>query len=236
MSNTKIGIFDVTQKINKQLTWVLAALIVLEALVCVGDYIGLVGVSRGPLVYGISRITQSGVGKVLLPIVCSYFFIHIWFIFRRSLAAVNSLLRYLVLAIIALIGCDMVLGLMPDSFSTLEQIQHPSKFTSFASSFMSVSLGLQTLLKTVLSIGLIVKFTGRIRTFARVTLVCVLLIGDGRYLYTYLYNAGINASIQGLALGMMVFKYLTVVIPVIFLRRTMTYTNVKSADGDTDIN
>ena len=101
---------------------------------------------------------------------------------------------------------------------------------------MSVSLGLQTLLKTVLSIGLIVKFTGRIRTFAWVTLVCVLLIGDGRYLYTYLYNAGINAFNQGLALGMMVFKYLTVVIPVIFLRRTMTYTNVKSADGDTDIN
>ena len=134
MSNTKIGIFDVTQKINKQLTWVLAALLVLEALVCVGDYIGLVGVSRGPLVYGISRITQSGVGKVLLPIVCSYFFIHIWFFFRRSLAAANSLLRYLVLAIIALIGCDMVLGLRPDSFSTLEQIQHPSKFTSFASS------------------------------------------------------------------------------------------------------
>lgn len=236
MGNKKLGYFEVKKKTNKFLNWSLIGFLILEALVELGDFIGLARVSNGPLVYGISRITQSGVGHVLLTLVTTGFFIFIWEWFRRSLKGVGSKLWYVVLALITLIGCNALLSLAPDGYSTFAQIQHPSRFSTFSSNFILVSNGVQNLLKIILSIGLIIYYRGRIRTFAWLTLASVLLIGDGTYIYNYLYTSGVDMANQSLAFGFAAFMYLMVVLPVIFLRRCMTYTHVKSANGDSDIN
>lgn len=235
MSKYKLKVFDVKQKINKYLTWSMIGYLVFEALIQVGDFIGMAHTSSGAIVYSLSRITQSGVGSVLLSICSAGTLLYIWEWFRRSLKTVGSKLWYVVLALMVLIACNTILGFMPDGYSTLEQIQNPTRFTSFASSFMTVSMSIQTLLKFILSVGLIIKFRGRISLYAWVSLVCVFVIGDGRYLYNYIYNYGSNSFSQAIALSFVAFKYLTLVIPTVFLRRSMTYTHIKSVDGENDI-
>lgn len=233
----KIGFFEVKPKTDRFLTWTLVLYLAFEALVEIGDYIGLARVSNGAVAYGISRITQSGVGHVLLSLVCSGFLVFIWEWFRRGLQKVNSLLRYLVLAIMTLIVCDFLVSLAPDSSAnTLEQIVHPSRFVSFAESFRNVSDGVQSVLLLVLSCSLIYKFKGRIRTYGIVNLICML--GGGfvtGWLYMLFFNLSTNGFPQGLALAFVFLRYVAGVLPYVFLRRTLINRTVKESGEEDDI-
>lgn len=236
MANNKIGIFDIKQKTNKILSWVLGAYLAFEALVECGDFIGLARVSSGPLAYGISRITQSGVGHVLLTLVVSGLLIYLWEMFRRSLKTVKSWTWYIVLALIALMTCDALLSLQPESTNFMDQLKNPSRFEDFAIRFKNASAGVQAILQIVLSIVLIIKNKARIRLFGIINLVCLFMSGFGTAkLYSFMVEHSVNFLSTGLAFGTVVFRYIIQVLPVIFLRRTMVYRHIKDADSSNDL-
>lgn len=235
MAKEKLRLFEVKEKINKSLTWVLVAYLVLEALVEIGDFIGLARVSSGPIVYGLSRITQSGVGHTLLFIAVTGCLVYIWEWFRRSLKASGSLIWYIVLALITLMVCDVPFSFVPDN-NLLQPLQSPSHWESFASSFRYASSGVQSILQIVLSFALLIKFRGRISMYAGVNLLCILMTGVGTgWLYTFLVNSGMNSLTSGLAAAFVLLRYVLIVLPVVFLRRSMTYRNVHDADSSTDL-
>lgn len=232
----KVRFFEIKPKANKVLSWVLGLYLFFEALVELGDYIGLAKVSSGPFVYGISRITNSSVGAFLLLTVTTGLLLTIWEMFRRSLAKTKSLLWYVVLAIITLMVCDFLVSLAPDGHESLmDQIQHPSRFDSFASRFKSVSALFQTILQLFLDAALIYKFRGRVRTYAIVSLCCIFLPGLGLLGYSSLANNGVDLYSPVFTSLLMVFRYAIGVLPVIFLRRTMLYQHIKDAGEGGDI-
>lgn len=237
MSKIKLRYFDIKPKTNKYLTWSLVAYLFVSALIAIGDFIGFAHVSDGSIVYGISRITQSGVGKVLLSLVSTGFLVSIWEMFRRSLKNANSMLWYFVLALMTLMVCDFLVSIIPDGGdNVIQQLQHPSRFDTFATRFKNVSAGVQSILQIILSISLLVKFRGRISAFGWSTLICMILTGVFTgWIYTYIYNNVTGLVPFGLSLSFVVVRYLLVAIPVVFLRRTMDYRNIHEASASNDI-
>ena len=118
----------------------------------------------------------------------------------------------------------------------MDSIQHPTRFTTFANHFRSVSSGLQTLLRLGLSISLIVKYRGRILAYGCSDIVCTVLsaVGMGAS-YSYLVMSGASFLSGALSFGVVLFRYALGVIPIIFMRRTMVYTHVRNADAEGDI-
>ena len=236
MATDKYSHFEMSRQSGRITTGVLAAYLLLELLVEAGDFIGLARVSQGPLVYGISRITQTGVGHVFLTLATTGTLRCLWDRLRRALKDVKSVLWYVVLALMALMVCDMLLMLPPETSSLMDSIQHPTRFTTFANHFRSVSSGLQTLLRLGLSISLIVKYRGRILAYGCSDIVCTVLsaVGMGAF-YSYLVTSGVSFLSGALSFGVVLFRYALGVIPIIFMRRTMVYTHVRNADAEGDI-
>lgn len=130
MATDKYSHFEMSRQSGRITTGVLAAYLLLELLVEAGDFIGLARVSQGPLVYGISRITQTGVGHVFLTLATTGTLLFLWDRLRRALKDVKSVLWYVVLALMALMVCDMLLMLPPETSSLMDSIQHPTRFTT----------------------------------------------------------------------------------------------------------
>lgn len=235
MKKNKIGIFTVKPHINKTLTWVLAAYLVLEFLVECGNFVGLAHVSSGWLTYGLSRITQSGVGKVLFMIATTGTLFYIWEWFRRSMKKTSTVLSLVVLALITLMICDVPFSLVPGP-STLAEFQHPGRIHTFAENFLNVSSGVQSILQIIISIAAWISFKGRIRSFGIANLACIFIsaVGTG-WLYTYLYNASTSPITPAVSFAFVLFRYIMGVIPVIFLRRTMTYKHISETEDQNDI-
>lgn len=234
----KIGCLEVSRKSSKLLTWVLISYLLIEALVQAGDYIGLARVSHGPIIYGISRITQSRVGEILLSLCSTGLLLTIWEMFRRSLAKIQSILWYLVLAIMALVFCDFLVSLIPNaSGSLLEQVQNPTRFDTFATRFRTVSGGLQLILGLILSVALIVKYKSRLRVYGWVSIICPVawsfVMGAA---FSYMVDHTVEWLSSGLSVLTIMVRYVLGVLPFIFLRRTMVYKSVHESDYDGDLN
>lgn len=237
MASNKTTEFEVSQRVSKALTWVLVAYLLVEALVETGNYIGLARVSSGPLVYGISRITQSRVGEVLLSLCSTGLLLSLWEVFRRSLMKAKSLLWYVVIAIMALVACDFLVSLIPDgSGSMMEQLQHASRFDTFSDSFRAVSGVVQSILGVLLSIVLIVGYRGRLRAYGWVSIVCPLAWGVAMAAsFSYMVDHATTWVGSGLSVLTVCLRYVLGVLPYVFLRRTMVYKHVHEAQGD-DLN
>lgn len=238
MENKKTTEFEVSRQTNKALTWVLVAYLLVEALVETGNYIGLARVSSGPLVYGISRITQSRVGEVLLSLCSTGLLLSLWEVFRRSLMKAKSLLWYVVIAIMALVACDFLVLLIPDgSGNMMEQVQrHASRFDTFSDSFRAVSGVVQSILGVLLSIALIVGYRGRLRAYGWVSIVCPLAWGAAMAVsFSYMVEHAATWVGSGLSVLTVCLRYVLGVLPYVFLRRTMVYKHVHEAEGD-DLN
>lgn len=236
MAKDKLRYFEVNQKTDKILTWVLVAFLVVAAFIQVGDFIGLAHVSDGPISYGISRITQSGVGKILLSILSTGLLLTIWENFRRSLVSVKSTFSYVVLALIALMFCDLLVSFVPDGTGSIQDMMHPSRFSSFATRFKGVSSGVQSILQIILSIGILVKFRGRISAFGWSTIICMVATGViSGWFYMYLFNTGVNMLSVGVSAAFEAVHYVLSVIPVVFLRLTMVHRSVHESEGRGDI-
>lgn len=236
MATDKYSHFEISRQSGRITAGVLAAYLLLELLVEAGDFIGLARVSQGPLVYGISRITQAGVGHVFLTLATTCTLLFLWDRLRRALKDVKSVLWYVVLALMALMVCDMLLIFLlrlPASW-TVSSILRVS--LRFANHFRSVSSGLQTLLRLGLSISLIVKYRGRILAYGCSDIVCTVLsaVGMGAFLFLPRHERCELPS-GALSFGVVLFRYALGVIPIIFMRRTMVYTHVRNADAEGDI-
>lgn len=231
MSKQKIRYFEVKEPINKALTWSLVAYLLFQALIEAGDYIGLARVSNGPIVYGISRITQSGVGRVLLTLASTASLVFIWEWFRRGLNKSKSVISYVVLALITLMICDVPFSFVPEG-GFITQIHQPSRFENFAQNFIFASSGVQSILQIVLSIALLVKFRGRISAFGWANLASIFMIAYGT---GWLYTKSADYMTQTLAAGFTFFRYVIGVFPIVFLRRTMKYTTIHDADSSNDL-
>ena len=237
MKHDKLFFFEVGRNMSKYLSCSLGLYLVFQGLVEVGDFVGLARVSSGPLLYGVSRITQSGVGHFLLMLLTTGLLVSIYECFRRSLSKVKSLLSYVVLAIITLMVCDFLVSLSPDSTTDMfQQVHNPSRFASFSIRFRNVSSLLQSLLSFILSIALIVKYRGRIAAYGWVNVACMLLSGAGiGYLYTFLANNNVDFLNRGMAFAWTAFRYVVGILPVVFLRRTLVHRDIKESKNEDDI-
>ena len=84
MKHDKLSFFEVGRNMSKYLSCSLGLYLVFQGLVEVGDFVGLARVSSGPLLYGVSRITQSGVGHFLLMLLTTGVLVSIYECFRRG--------------------------------------------------------------------------------------------------------------------------------------------------------
>lgn len=237
MKKEKVSFFEVAKKTGKCLSWALGLYLLFEGIVEIGDFIGLAKVSSGPIAYAISRLTQSSVGHILFLLANTGLLVFIYEWFRRSLSKHKSMLSYVVLAIMTLMVCDFLVSLAPDSSQNiLQQIQNPSRFDSFAVRFRNISAAFQSILSLILSLGMMIKYKGRLAAYGWVNLACMIVSGVGMgYLYMFLYNHNINFMNQGLAFAWVLFRYIVGVLPVLFLRRTLVHKDILQADNQNDI-
>lgn len=234
MKSEKISFFNVKLKINKLLSWALGLFLCFEALIEAGDFVGLTNSSSGSLAYLLSLFSQNPVLHLLCMLIttASLLFIFEWF--RRSLSKRKSIISYVVLAIMTLMACDFLVSLVPDgSHNILQQIQHPTNFSSFVSRFKNVSSGIQSILMLIMSIPLLVKYKGRIAAYGWSNIICMPISGVGMgYLYMFLYNHNVSFMNSGLAFAWVFFRYLIGIIPVVFLRRTLVYNTIQETTDD----
>lgn len=237
MKTKKLSFFEVRKPVSRFLSWSLVLYLIFQGIVEAGDFVGLAKVSSGPVLYGLSRITQSGVGHFLLLLLNTGLLLSFFECFRRSLSKVKSLLSYVVLAIMTLMVCDFLLSLSPDTTTDLlHQVQNPSRFSVFASHFRVASSVLQNILSIILSVALIVKFRGRIAAYGWVYLGCTFLTAVGfGYLYKFLANTDVDFLNRGLAAAWTAFRYFVGVLPVVFMRRTLVFNEIKDSGTDEDI-
>lgn len=237
MSNKKLSYFEVKRPVSRYLSWALALFLLFQGIVELGDFVGLARVSSGPLVYGLSRITQSGVGHFLLSLVTTGLLVSIYECFRRSLFKAKSVISYLVLAIMTLMVCDFLVGLgTVGSTDIMQQLQSPTRFDSFAVRFKNTSAAFQSILAVIMSIALVWKYRGRIALYGWVNLASMIISGLGvGSLYMFLMNHNVDFLNRGLSLAWTVFRYVIEIFPVVFLRRTLVYKQIKDSDEHGDI-
>ena len=237
MSNKKLSYFEVKRPVSRYLSWALGFFLLFQGIVELGDFVGLARVSSGPLVYGLSRITQSGVGHFLLSLVTTGLLVSIYECFRRSLFKAKSVISYLVLAIMTLMVCDFLVGLSTaGSTDIMQQLQSPTRFDSFAVRFKNTSAAFQSILALIMSIALVVKYRGRIALYGWVNLASMIISGLGvGSLYMFLMNHNVDFLNRGLSLAWTAFRYVIEILPVVFMRRTLIYKQIRDADERGDI-
>lgn len=233
----KLRYFDVSKKTAKVLGAALGAYLVLEAFIEVGNYIGFAHVSKGAIVYGISRITQSEVGKVLLSLCTTGALVTLFEVFRRSLDKAKSTLKYVVLAIMTLLICDFLISLVPGSTgNSIQSYMSPSRFDTFADRFRAVSNTVQGILEFILAIGVMIKYRGKIFAYGFAMILCHIISGISTALFFNTLNEDPNKFLEmGFDKVSLVINYLLIVIPTVFLKMTMKHTIVHKSGGNDDI-
>lgn len=229
--------FEVSKKTSSFLGCTLGIYLVVELFKELGQYLGLARVSRGPIIYGISRITQSGVGDVLISLVIAGSIIIMYEALRRALSKDNSLLKYIVLAMMTLIVCDFLVGLVPDfNGSNYQNYMQPSRLDTFSERFKTVGTSVEGLLEMVLAIGLMIKYRGKILIYGGAVLVCHFLSGLLSAVFMNLYSADPLAYIpKGYAKIAIISNYILMVLPMVFLKLTMKHQVVYESEKDGDL-
>lgn len=232
-NNKMLRYFEVKRPVGRVLSWSLAGFLVLTGLIFVGDYIGNARISDGWLTYGISRITQSRVGEVLFSLASAGCLLVIYEHFRRCFVRAKSVLSFLVLAIMALIGCETLLSLIPaEHYGLPASPEMMTHWSTFADRFRNSSELIINVLQFVLAFFLCLRYRGRIVSYAIASVVCplvvplIFVVSLGWYDH---YGQG-----DFYRVGMILLDFAFTVLPVILLRRTMKHVVIHES-GDHDL-
>ena len=221
--------FHITKQYNKLLNWFLGGVALFPALSFFENLANLAFSDNGLFLHYLQTFIQSKPGSAQLGI---------FEIFRRCLNKDKSKIHYAVLLLMIFLGLQFLIVdlFQPDVFASANS-SSATYWSQFQHNYAANSSFVTFLITVVLSISLMVKYTGRLLS-AGISLIAspVLMFVSNGVLYYLVYKNVLSGSTYMNVNYLFSFiSYILTLLPFLFVRRSMS-EEVEISDGkDSDL-
>lgn len=230
--------FHITKQYNKLLNWFLGGVALFPALSFLGNLANLAFSDNGLFLHYLQTFIQSKPGSAIIGLLSVVSQLGIFEIFRRCLNKDKSKIHYAVLLLMIFLGLQFLIVdlFQPDVFASTNS-SSATYWSQFQHNYAANSSFVTFLITVVLSISLMVKYTGRLLS-AGISLIAspVLMFVSNGVLYYLVYKNVLSGSTYMHVNYLFSFiSYILTLLPFLFVRRSMS-EEVEISDGkDSDL-